>query len=92
MQCFLTSAIKQRLAKAIKNRKNENDNFRQKFGYSWDFFIAFKVYGEEEPVSLLQRTCSMKYVLDRLTAGGLETRLFYSLQVTPVLTLIFSQN
>lgn len=62
-------------------RKNSNDVFRSKFGYSWDFVIAFKVYGEDEELNDVQMKFSMKYVLQQLTAGGLEFRLFYSAQV-----------
>jgi hypothetical protein len=66
--------------KAIKRRRNANDPFRKQFGYSWDFFIAFRVYDEDDPISELQKTFSFRSVLNQLTAGGLEIRLFYSLQ------------
>lgn len=44
--------------------------------------MAFRVYDEDEAVSEYQREYSLSYVLDRLTEGGLEVRLFYSLQVS----------
>ena len=43
--------------------------------------MVFKVYDEEESPSLEQIKYNMKYILDQLTLGGLELRLFYSLQV-----------
>lgn len=70
----------ERIIKAINRRRNTSDTFRKEYGYSWDYFIAFRVYDEDDPVSELQRTFSFKHVLNQLTAGGLEIRLFYSLQ------------
>lgn len=66
--------------KAIKRRRNANDPFRKRFGYSWDYFIAFRVYDEDDPISELQQMHSFRHVLNQLTAGGMELRLFYSLQ------------
>eukprot|EP01039_Chlorochromonas_danica_P012379 gene12379-14143_t len=74
------SALIERVLRAVRRRRNTKDNFRKDNGYSWDYFMAFKVYDEDETVSDYQREFSLTYILDRLTAGGLEVRLFYSLQ------------
>ncbi|RYG63341.1 hypothetical protein EON64_16115 [archaeon] len=47
--------------------------------YSWDLFLTFPVYDEDEEVTHAQRQHSMQHVLDKLTSAGLETRLFYSM-------------
>jgi anoctamin-10/anoctamin-7 len=73
-------ALIERVLRAVRRRRNTKDSFRQNYGYSWDYFMAFKVYDEDEEVSEYQREFSLTYILDRLTAGGLEVRLFYSLQ------------
>ena len=74
--------MKERVRIAIKRRRNSGDTFRKEFGYSWDYFLAFKVYDEEEDITDSQAYFSMKYILDHLSAGGLEIRLFYSLNVS----------
>ncbi len=71
----------ERVQTALKRRRNINDPFRHVNGYSWDYMIAFRVYDEQDPVSNLQCQYNMKFVLDKLSVGGLEIRLFYSLQV-----------
>jgi hypothetical protein len=71
-----------RLKVAVKRRRNFKDPFRDENGYSWDFFLAFRVYDETDPISELQMKYSMKALLDKLSNGGLEVRLFYSLQVS----------
>jgi hypothetical protein len=73
-------ALIDRVLRALKRRRNSKDTFRSDFGYSWDYFMVFKVYDEDDVVTDLQREFSFQYILDRLTAGGLEIRLFYSLQ------------
>ena len=80
MCCF--RVLHERVQIALKRRRNTKDPFRQVNGYSWDYMIAFKVYDETDPVSELQCKYNMKYVLDKLSTGGLEIRLFYSLQVS----------
>ncbi len=77
-----------RMEKALKRRRNINDNFRDEFGYSWDYVITFRVYDEEDPISELQRHFNMKSILDKLTVGGLQVRLFYSLQVPYILSCV----
>ena len=71
----------ERLRRAVRKRRNFADSFRDRNGYSWDFFMAFRVYDEDDPVSPLQLQHNMKHILDKLGNGGLEVRLFYSLQV-----------
>lgn len=50
--------------------------------------MVFKVYDEDDVVSDFQRDYSFQYILDRLTAGGLEVRLFYSLQVIIISSIL----
>jgi hypothetical protein len=71
----------ERVLRAVKRRRIKNDSFREDNGFSWDYFMAFKIYEEDEEVTDYQREYSLHYILDRLTAGGLEVRLFYSMQV-----------
>jgi hypothetical protein len=66
---------------ALKRRRVTNDPFRAEYGYSWDYVMVFKVFLEDEPVSDRQCRFSMRYCLQRLAEGGMEIRLFYSLQV-----------
>lgn len=77
---FVNSALIDHVLRALKRRRNGKDTFRQDYGYSWDYFMAFKVYDEDDVLSDFQRDYSFQYVLDRLTAGGLEVRLFYGIQ------------
>lgn len=79
----LTEYYKIRTAEAIQRRRNPSQ-FREDYGYSWDYCIVFKVLGENEGISNFQKTSSMKNVLARLTHGGLETRLSYSVLHTVV--------
>lgn len=78
----------ERVLKAIKKRRNTQDSFRNDYGYSWDFFMAFRVYDEDESLSPAQRTFSLQTVLDQLSKGGLEFRLFYSLNKKEVFAKI----
>ncbi len=43
--------------------------------------MVFKVYDEDDILTPTQRIFSMQRILTTLAAGGLETRLFYSVQV-----------
>lgn len=73
--------ITDRLIVALKRRRNKHDTFRAEFGYSWDYVMVFKIFHEDEPITEKQCRFSMRYCLQRLAAGGMEVRLFYSLQV-----------
>ena len=79
---FFYRVLVERVANAIKRRRNIKDQFRDTYGYSWDFFMAFRVYDEDDPVSDLQMEHNMRKILEKLSKGGLEIRLFYSLQVS----------
>lgn len=73
--------MKLRVKKALEMRRLQNDDFRAVNGYGWDFVMVFRVHKEDDPLSHEQRTHSMKKILAMLSKGGLETRLFYSVQV-----------
>lgn len=73
--------LDERIVTALKRRRNFKDQFRKENGFSWDYFMAFKVFDEDDPVSDLQCEYNMRLVLQQLSAGGMEIRLFYSLQV-----------
>jgi hypothetical protein len=77
----LFRAMKERVELAVRRRKNSHDQFRERYGYSWDYVIVFKVYDDNAVLSNEQQTYSLKYVLSQLAAGGLEFRLSYSVQV-----------
>lgn len=74
------SKMLERVRGALKQRRNMNDSFRSENGYSWDFVMVFKVYDEDDLLTESQRVNSMKRILARVSAGGLESRLFYSVQ------------
>ena len=73
--------ITNRLITALQRRRNDKDEFRAKYGYSWDYVIVFKVFAEDEVITDKQCQFSMRYCLQRLAEGGMEVRMFYSLQV-----------
>jgi hypothetical protein len=73
-----------RVKAAIAKRRNTADNFRTQNGYSWDYVMVFKVYDSEKKLSEKQIKYSLKHILSELASGGLETRLFYSVQVDEV--------
>lgn len=76
----MEAIMQDRIKKALAMRRNKNDPFRTVNGYSWDYIICFRVYHEDDILSQQQRQYSMKRILSRLSAGGMETRLFYSVQ------------
>lgn len=71
----------ERIRIAKEKRRNTNDNFRDENGYSWDIVFVFKVYEEKERLNEYQSLYSLKRVMRQLADGGLQTRLFYSVQV-----------
>lgn len=73
------SYLKNRLIYAIKRRRNTGDTFREDNGYSWDYVMVFRVYDEDDHVTDKQIKYNMRHILHQLGAGGLETRLFYSM-------------
>lgn len=76
--------MEERVRVAIEKRRNIRDNFRTENGYSWDCCFVFKVYLNSEDVTAAQSKYSLKRVLHELADGGLETRLFYSVQADEV--------
>ena len=82
--------MKERVLAALKMRRKTSDTFRNDNGYSWDYLIAFRVYDEEDCVSDLQMKYNMQYVLNQLLAGGLEFRLFYSLNVRKISSFLLT--
>lgn len=62
-------------------------NHRSQNGYSWDYVFIFKVYKASEKLSEKQKdpTCTIKGILDRLSEAGLQTKLYYSVQVCSLL-------
>ena len=80
MFSFLRMMLK-RVKDAMAKRRNISDNFRAENGYSWDYVMVFKVYDSEEKLSPHQQKNSLKNILAELAGGGLETKLFYSVQV-----------
>ncbi len=63
-------------------RRNHSDLFRSENGYSWDYVVVFKIYEDDEIPSFEQQKFSMKQILGQLALGGIEIRLFYSIQVS----------
>lgn len=74
--------MKGRIEAALDKRKAYHDPFRGKYGYSWDYVMVFKVYNHDEAQTPFQQKYSLKMVLNRLADAGLETKLFYSVQVS----------
>lgn len=73
--------MKERITKALEKRKAYNDPFRKDNGYSWDYVLVFKVYQATDKLTKVQEEKSFKFVLNKLAEAGLETKLFYSVQV-----------
>lgn len=70
--------MEKRVEKALLRRRLANDTFRDENGYSWDLVLSFPVHKRGlDKISPEQRIYSTKYILSRLTDGGLEFRLFY---------------
>lgn len=42
------------------------DPFLQDHGYTWDYIIVFKVYGEDEKLNAIQRENTLKKTVRRL--------------------------
>ena len=74
--------MKERVLAALKRRRKTTDTFRDDHGFSWDYMMAFRVYDENDYVTDLQIKYNMQYTLNQLLAGGMEFRLFYSLNVS----------
>ena len=85
--------MKKRIDDALEKRKLYNDPFRADNGYSWDYVMVFKVFKPEKGYTVgatfvagdkmtdIQKKRNLKFVIDRLAEAGLQTKLFYSVQV-----------
>eukprot|EP01035_Chromulina_nebulosa_P017170 gene17170-22686_t len=69
-----------RVELANQKRKDAHDPFRSKNGYSYDFVIVFKVLLKKTTINDTRKKNSMKAILDKLAQGGIQTKLFYSVQ------------
>lgn len=58
------------------------DEFFKENGYTYDYVMVFKIYDEDykKKMSSYQKKYSMKSVVDRIQASGMESRCFYSCQ------------
>lgn len=72
--------MKERIEKAEQARKAVKDTFRNTYGYSWDYCMVFNVHDAQDKLKPVQEEFSLKYVINRLAEGGLQTKLFYSVQ------------
>lgn len=66
-----------------KWHEKDNDKWRKANGHSYDISIAFEVHPEEVPgdagaIEAFRRKWSVKRVVQKLKAAGLDTKLFYS--------------
>ena len=75
--------MKRRVEKALELRKAHKDSFRADNGYSWDYVMVFKVYGPGSKLTESQKNplTSLKGIVGLLWEAGLQTKLFYSVQV-----------
>lgn len=72
--------MQERVDAAIRARMHIKDVFRVENGYSWDYCMVFKVTRYTQELSERQRKFSLKAIVLRMSAAGLQTRLFYSIQ------------
>lgn len=75
--------MKKRIEKAINLRKMAKDSFRANNGYSWDYVMIFEVYGPDIKLNQHQKKQenTLKHIVGLLSDAGLQTKLFYSVQV-----------
>jgi hypothetical protein len=81
---LLFRMMKKRVEHAINLRKMHKDPFRADNGYSWDYLMVFEVYGPDVKLTTQQKkpTNSLKHIVGLLNDAGLQTKLFYSVQVS----------
>jgi hypothetical protein len=72
--------MKDRITKAMEKRKLVKDPFRTNNGYSWDYVMVFKVHVSEAHLSKVQKEKNLKFIIQRLSDAGLQTKLFFSVQ------------
>ena len=68
-------------AMQVKMPQMKNDAFLKENGYSWSFVFVYKVFDEDQKVSLTsdQLKFSMKNVIERLNTAGFDTSCFFNL-------------
>ncbi|KAJ8612854.1 hypothetical protein CTAYLR_002025 [Chrysophaeum taylorii] len=67
-----------------KWRRNERDGFYGRYGYSWDWCLVFKVHEASARLSREQRKNSVRCVVEKLTAAGLETKMCFTARLEEV--------
>eukprot|EP01031_Cornospumella_fuschlensis_P043140 gene43140-52728_t len=72
--------MKERIDKAMEKRKAVKDPFRNTNGYSWDYVIVFQVHNADSRIKPVQEEKSIKFIIQRLSDAGLQTKMFYSVQ------------
>ncbi|CAM9350095.1 unnamed protein product [Choristocarpus tenellus] len=72
--------VREEIDELRRNRMRKPDVFRRVNGYSWDYVMVFEVRTEDKELTSYQRMFSLKEILTRLAAGGLETCMYYSVQ------------
>lgn len=60
--------------------KAKMDRFHKENQYSWDYTFVFEVFDEGTKPSPMQQRHSLKALVTKFRAAGLETNLFYSVQ------------
>lgn len=55
-----------------------DEAFVRENGYSYDYVVVFKVHDENANLSDVQKEFSMRKILQQLAGGGIETKMFYS--------------
>lgn len=63
-------------AKDVRIKMDEA--FQSENGYSFDYVLVFKVHDENAELTQPQKDFSMRTILQRLARGGIETKMFYS--------------
>lgn len=66
----------------------EDENFHAIYGYSYDLVMVFRVLGVGALPTAMEQSWPIKKVLERLVNGGLQYRLFYSLDRSLVMCKI----
>lgn len=80
---FLKYLLSSAMKKILQEQPGpKEDTFLKEHGYTWDYVFVFNVFDEDdkERMTELQREFTMKNVIDRVTAAGVETTCFYSCQ------------
>lgn len=55
-----------------------DEAFVRENGYSYDYVVVFKVHDENAELTENQKEFSMRKILQQLAGGGIETKMFYS--------------